>query len=62
MRITLTIDDEVLKRASNLSGITQKTRLVQLGLEALIARESSRRLAELGGTEPALKAIPRRRH
>jgi len=61
MRTTLNIDDAVLKRAAQLTGITQKTALVRLGLEALIARESSKRLAKLGGTEKGLRAIPRRR-
>ncbi|MFH2219528.1 MAG: type II toxin-antitoxin system VapB family antitoxin [Pseudomonadota bacterium] len=61
MRTTLNIDDDVLEKASRLTGITEKTALVRLGLEALIARESSKRLAELGGTEKALRPIPRRR-
>ncbi|MBW2174802.1 MAG: type II toxin-antitoxin system VapB family antitoxin, partial [Deltaproteobacteria bacterium] len=57
MRTTLNIDDAVLKRAAQLTGITEKTALVRLGLEALIARESSKRLAKLGGTEKGLGAI-----
>jgi Arc/MetJ family transcription regulator len=61
MRTTLNIDDEILEKASRLTGIKEKTALVRLGLEALIARESSRRLAKLGGTERGLRAIPRRR-
>lgn len=61
MRTTLNIDDDLLAEASRLVGITEKTALVRLGLEALIARESSRRLAKLGGTEQELKVIPRRR-
>ena len=61
MRTTLNIDDEILDKASRLTGITEKTSLVRLGLEALIARESSRRLARLGGTEKDLRPIPRRR-
>ncbi len=61
MRTTLNIDDETLKRASELTGIKEKTSLVRLGLEALIASESSKRLAELGATEKELRAIPRRR-
>ena len=61
MRTTLNIDEKVLEKASRLTGIKEKTALVRLGLEALIARESSRRLAELGGTEKALRSIPRRR-
>jgi len=61
MRTTLNIDEKILEKASRLTGISEKTALVRLGLEALIARESSRRLARLGGTEKELKAIPRRR-
>jgi Arc/MetJ family transcription regulator len=61
MRTTLNIDEKILTKASKLTGITEKTSLVRLGLEALIARESSRRLAELGGTEKSLRPIPRRR-
>ena len=61
MRTTLNIDDKLVKEASRLTGITEKTSLVRIGLEALIARESSRRLAKLGGTEKALKEITRRR-
>lgn len=61
MRTTLNIDDEMLRKASELTGITEKTSLVRLGLEALIALESSRRLADLGGTEKDLRPIPRRR-
>ena len=61
MRTTLNIDDQMLKKASLLTGVKEKTSLVHLGLEALIARESSKRLAMLGGTEKDLKAIPRRR-
>ncbi len=61
MRTTLNIEDKLIKSASELTGIKEKTTLVKLGLEALIARESSKRLARLGGTEKQLKAIPRRR-
>ena len=61
MRTTLNIDDEILEKASRLTGIKEKTSLVRLGLEALIARESSRRLARLGGTEKDLRPIPRRK-
>jgi len=61
MRTTLNIDDDILKKASELTGVKEKTSLVRLGLEALIARESSRRLADLGGAEKALRPIPRRR-
>lgn len=61
MRTTLNIDDDLVKKAVNLTGIGEKTALVHAGLEALITRESSRRLAELGGSEKALKAGRRRK-
>lgn len=61
MRTTINIDDDILKKASQLTGIKEKTALVRQGLEALIARESSKRLAKLGGTEAGLMPIPRRR-
>jgi Arc/MetJ family transcription regulator len=61
MRTTLNIDDHLLSHASKLTGISEKTSLIRLGLEALIALESARRLAVLGGTEKRLHAAPRRR-
>ena len=61
MRTTLNIDDDTLKKASQLTGIKEKTALVRKGLEALIAIEISRRLAKMGGTEKDLRTIPRRR-
>jgi len=61
MRTTLNIDDKILEKASRLTGVNEKTALVRLGLEALIARESSKRLAKLGGTERDLGPIRRRR-
>jgi Arc/MetJ family transcription regulator len=61
MRTTLNIDDELLREAGKLTGISEKTALVRLGLKALISRESARRLAELGGTAKGLRPIPRRR-
>jgi Bacterial antitoxin of type II TA system, VapB len=61
MRTTLIIDEHLFERASKLTGIRQKTALVRVGLEALIAREAARRLAALAGAEPALHAVPRRR-
>ncbi len=60
MRTTLNIDDDIVKKATKLTGVKKKTSLVRLGLEALIARESARRLAELGGAEKSLKPVPRR--
>ncbi len=61
MRTTLNIDEKLVKKASKLTGITEKTALVRAGLEALISRENAKRLAELGGTEKSLRTIPRRR-
>jgi len=61
MRTTLNIDDTLLERAAELTGIDEKTALVRRGLEALIALESARRLAALGGSERKLKAVKRRR-
>jgi Arc/MetJ family transcription regulator len=60
VRTTLNIDDNLIDKASRMTGIKEKTALVRLGLEALIARESGKRLAKLGGTEKQLKPIPRR--
>ncbi|MBI3461623.1 MAG: type II toxin-antitoxin system VapB family antitoxin [Planctomycetes bacterium] len=61
MRTTLNIDDSLVDRAARLTGVQEKTSLVRLGLQALIARESARRLAELGGSEPKLRPSRRRR-
>jgi Arc/MetJ family transcription regulator len=61
MRNTLIIDDALLRRAKELTGIEEKTALVHAGLEALIAREAGRRLAALGGTQPKIANIRRRR-
>ena len=61
MRTTLNIDDAILERAARLTGVTEKTALVRLGLQALVAAESSKRLARLGGSEKGLRPIPRRR-
>ena len=60
MRTTLNIEDNLIDKASKITGIKEKTTLVKLGLEALIARESARRLAKLGGTQKQLQDIPRR--
>lgn len=61
MRTTINIDDALVERARHLSGIQEKTALVRAGLEALIAQASARRLAKLGGSEPGLKPVRRRR-
>ena len=60
MRTTLNLDDALLDEAQRLTGINEKTALVRAALEALIERESARRLAKLGGSEPGLTPIPRR--
>ena len=61
MRTTLNIDETLLEEAERITGMTEKTALVREGLRALIERESARRLARLGGSEPELEDIPRRR-
>lgn len=61
MRTTLIIDEALLERARSLTGIQEKTALVRAGLEALIAREAAKRLAALGGTQPKMANVPRRR-
>ncbi len=61
MRTTLIIDDELLAKAQQLSGLREKTAVLHAGLQALISRENARRLAALGGTERGLKPIGRRR-
>jgi Arc/MetJ family transcription regulator len=61
MRTTLIIDQELLDRARQLTGIQEKTALVRAGLQALIAQEAAKRLGALGGAEPKLRSIPRRR-
>ncbi|MGN6125879.1 MAG: type II toxin-antitoxin system VapB family antitoxin [Humibacter sp.] len=61
MRTTVTIDDDLMEKAAELTGRGDSGSLVRLGLEALIARESARRLAALGGSDPGASAPPRRR-
>jgi Arc/MetJ family transcription regulator len=61
MRTTLIIDDELIERARKLTGINEKTTLVREGLQALIAREAARRLAALGGSQPDIEPVRRRR-
>ena len=60
MRTTLNIDDQLLDEAQRITGISEKASLVREGLRALIERESARRLARLGGSEPQLEPVPRR--
>jgi hypothetical protein len=61
MRTTLILNPDLLDRARELTGIQEKTALIHAGLQALIAREAGKRLAALGGTQPKLADIPRRR-
>ncbi len=61
MRTTLALDDDLLAEAQALTGVTEKAALVREALKALIERESARRLARLGGSDPKAKAAPRRR-
>jgi Arc/MetJ family transcription regulator len=61
MRTTLVLDDELLTKAQELTGITEKSALVREAMRALVERESSRRLAALGGSDPHAAAPPRRR-
>lgn len=61
MRTTLNLDDQLLDEAHRLTGMTERTALIHAALRALIERESAMRLARLGGSEPELRPIPRRR-
>lgn len=61
MRTTINLDDDLLATASRLTGITDRTPLIRESLKAIIARESARRLALLGGSMPELQLTPRRR-
>ena len=61
MRTTVIIDDALLDRARDATGIKEKASLIRAGLEALISREAGKRLAALGGTQPLLRDVPRRR-
>jgi len=60
MRTTLNIDDDLYAKAVELTGVKEKSALLREGLNALIERESARRLAQLGGSQPKLESIPRR--
>lgn len=61
MRTTIDIDDALLAKAAKLAGPLDRSAVIHEGLKALIERESARRLARLGGSQPALEAAPRRR-
>ena len=61
MRTTINLDEELVSRAQRISGVKERTAVIHEGLKALIERESARRLARLGGSEPKLQPVPRRR-
>lgn len=61
MRTTINLDDDLLARAQQMSGLTERTQLLREALLALVQRESARRLAKLGGTQPTMEPIERRR-
>lgn len=61
MRTTISLDDALIAKASSFTGLNEKSAIVREALKALIERESARRLARLGGAEPRLKSVPRRR-
>lgn len=61
MRTTINLDESLLEEATRVTGLRERTALVREGLKALIQRESARRLARLGGSEPSLRPVPRRR-
>jgi Arc/MetJ family transcription regulator len=61
MRTTINLDDQLVEQAQRMTGVQERTALIHEGLRALIARESARRLARLGGSDPLAKAPPRRR-
>jgi Arc/MetJ family transcription regulator len=61
MRTTINLDEALLDEAQRITGLTERTALIREGLKALIERESARRLARLGGSEPRIKPVPRRR-
>jgi Arc/MetJ family transcription regulator len=61
MRTTINLDDQLLGEAQRITGMKERTALIHEGLRALIERESARRLARLGGSEPGLRPVPRRR-
>ena len=61
MRTTINLDDDLVTEAQRITGMMERTALIHEGLRALIERESARRLARLGGSEPRLQPVPRRR-
>lgn len=61
MRTTINLNNDLISKAQRMTGIEERTALIRAGLAALIERESARRLARLGGSEPQLREVPRRR-
>lgn len=61
MRTTINLDEALLEQAQRVTGLKERTALIREGLKALIERESARRLARLGGSEPDVRPVPRRR-
>jgi Arc/MetJ family transcription regulator len=61
MRTTVNLDEALIEEAMRVTGVQERTVLIHEGLKALVARESARRLARLGGSQPQLRDIPRRR-
>jgi Arc/MetJ family transcription regulator len=61
MRTTINLDEQLVGEAQRISGMSERTAVIHEGLRALIQRESARRLAKLGGSEPGLKPVPRRK-
>jgi Arc/MetJ family transcription regulator len=61
MRTTIAIDDDLLAKAQEYTGLQEKSALIREALKALVEREAARRLIRLGGTEPQLRPVPRRR-
>jgi Arc/MetJ family transcription regulator len=61
MRTTVTLDDDLIAAAQEYTGLTEKSALIRAALTALIEREAARRLARLGGSDPGIKSVPRRR-
>lgn len=61
MRTTINLDDRLVAEAQRITGTKERTTLIHEGLKALIERERARRLARLGGSEPRLQSVPRRR-
>jgi Arc/MetJ family transcription regulator len=61
MRTTVTLDDELMEKAAEYSGLSERSAIIREALKAFIAREAARRLAAMGGSDPTARAAPRRR-